>query len=501
MVFRKAVLAMLIACGGLSTLTYAGDAAAPDLKAVMARVQALEEKNKQLEDKLKAASAVAPATANVDKAVAASAAQVSSVVTTPDPHCRPLTIGGYLDATYEYNFNHPENQNNNQRIFDSDSAGFNMHLAELTFQRLPTDPGQAGFRIDTAFGTDARVFASQDTTSTPGARANQLEVVDIKQAYIEYIAGVGCNNGVTIDMGKFVTWAGAEVIEASDNMNASRSFLFGDAIPFTHTGLRATYSPFKDKWTIGAGVVNAWDTIQNPMSSPTGIWYSDWKPIKYLEWQFDGAIGNELFIDERQRFADATAAATIANPNAPGDDPTDPNTPGAKSTLTGAKFDARQGNSPRVLLDTVITIGNFENCGELSKFTFVLNGDYAAESNAPNELPGVTTVHRSRQWYGGAAYVKYQLNSKWYLAGRYEAFNDPQGVRTGFAQVLQSGTVTADWMLSDPLHIRFEYRHDMSNVNAFSGRTDINSADFATRAHPFDKKYQDTIMMQWLYKF
>lgn len=498
MVLRKTVLVALLACLGLGSLVYAGDAA-PDLKAVLARVQALEEKNKQLEDKLKAAQAVAPASANVDKAVASSAATMSAVITTADPKCRPLTIGGYLDATYSYNFNRPTEQNNNQRVFDNDSNGFNLHLAELTFSRLPTDPGQAGFRIDTAFGTDPRVFAAQDTSSTPGARANQFEVVDLKQAYMEYIIGVGCNGGITVDMGKFVTWQGAEVIEASDNINASRSFLFGDAIPFTHTGIRATYTPWKDKFTCGLGIANANDFIQNPMNEPTGMFTFTYTPLKWLSWTVSGSVGNSLFIDERQRFADATAAATFANPNAPGDDPTDPNTPGAKSTVTGKKFDPSNGNSPRGILDTVITFSGMP--GPFEKFTFVLNGDYASESNAPNELPGVTTTPRSRQWYGGAAYVKYQINPRWYIAGRYEAFNDPQGVRTGFAQVLQEGTITADWMLSDPLHIRFEYRHDMSNINAFGTQRDINSVDFATQAHPFDRRYQDTFMMQWLYKF
>src|SRR5947207_2186370 len=116
MALRRTILAALLACFGLSSLAHGGD---DQLKAVLARVQALEEKNKQLEDKLKAAQAVAPATANVDKAVASSAATMSSVVTTADPKCRPLTIGGYLDATYEYNFNRPTEQNNNQRVFDN----------------------------------------------------------------------------------------------------------------------------------------------------------------------------------------------------------------------------------------------------------------------------------------------------------------------------------------------------------------------------------------------
>ena len=166
---------------------------------------------------------------------------------------------------------------------------------------------------------------------------------------MEYIVGVGCNNGVTIDMGKFVTWMGAEVIEASDNINASRSLLFGDAIPFGHTGVRATYTPFKDKWTVGLGVVNDNDFVQNPMNSPTAIFESNWTATKWFNWVVSGSVGDSNFIDERQRFADATGPATILNPAAPGDDPTDPTTPGAESQLNGRKFDPAHGQ-PRGIL-------------------------------------------------------------------------------------------------------------------------------------------------------
>ncbi len=56
-----------------------------------------------------------------------------------------------------------------------------------------------------------------------------------------------------IDAGKFVTPIGAEVIESQDNWNYTRSTLFGYAIPFYHTGLRATVpsarsSPSRATW-------------------------------------------------------------------------------------------------------------------------------------------------------------------------------------------------------------------------------------------------------------
>jgi len=101
---------------------------------------------------------------------------------------------------------------------------------------------------------------------------------------------------------------------------------------------------------------------------------------------------------------------------------------------------------------------------------------------------------------GVAGYVKYQFLKNWYIAGRGEYFADNEGVRTGLRQDLWEGTITTDWALSDPLHIRFEYRHDESNRNSFSDTKGVGNGgvNFA-RALRSDK--QDTLMMQWLYKF
>jgi hypothetical protein len=44
--------------------------------------------------------------------------------------------------------------------------------------------------------------------------------------------------------GKFVTLLGYEVIEAPNNLNFSRSFLFSLAIPLTHVGALVTYPVF-----------------------------------------------------------------------------------------------------------------------------------------------------------------------------------------------------------------------------------------------------------------
>src|SRR5215510_10601198 len=71
-----------------------------------------------------------------------------------------------------------------------------------------------------------------------------------------------CRQGLQIDVGKFVTNAGAEVIEAKDDFNYSRSLLFQLAIPLYHSGVRLTYSP-NDKFTLMGGVINGWNDVND----------------------------------------------------------------------------------------------------------------------------------------------------------------------------------------------------------------------------------------------
>ena len=79
---------------------------------------------------------------------------------------------------------------------------------------------------------------------------------------------VPAGKGLQFDAGKFVTQHGAEVIEAKDNYNYSRSLLFALAIPYYHTGVRATYSP-SDKVTLMGNITNGWNNVSENNSAKT----------------------------------------------------------------------------------------------------------------------------------------------------------------------------------------------------------------------------------------
>ena len=93
---------------------------------------------------------------------------------------------------------------------------------------------------------------------------------DLQQAFVSYIAPVG--SGLRFDAGKFVTHMGYELIEGYDgyNDNYSRSLLFNYAIPLTHTGIKASYSPTA-RVSLMAMVVNGWDhALDNNASKSIG---------------------------------------------------------------------------------------------------------------------------------------------------------------------------------------------------------------------------------------
>ena len=97
---------------------------------------------------------------------------------------------------------------------------------------------------------------------------------------------------LTVMVGKYVTLAGAELIAPTGDYNFSRSILFGYAIPFTHTGVRASYGSTTN-FSFSLGVVNGWDEVSDPNNQKTleiGLSYT---PVKTVTILVNGYFGNE----------------------------------------------------------------------------------------------------------------------------------------------------------------------------------------------------------------
>jgi hypothetical protein len=280
-------------------------------------------------------------------------------------------------------------------------------------------------KFEGSFGTDADVIASNGQSHS-GA--------NLTQAYVQGVKGP-----VTILVGKIETLAGAEYIEAPQNTNYSRSFLFGYAIPFTHTGARVTYA-VNPKVSIVAGVNNGWD-----------------------DWKFAGK-------------KKTLEGALLLTPS-----------PGFTlniQTYNGNDF-AVSGNSAlnalpvytnRMLYDSELTIH------ATSALTFIANYDNGTQlPDSGASFP--TAAH----WNGIAGYANYQFNSLYGISLRKETFHDPEGFRTGVigGQRLQSNTATVSYTPNSNLLFRGEIRLDTTDANdfAYRGYTPTLNAPFDGRNH------------------
>ena len=314
---------------------------------------------------------------------------------------------GVTWPTWFWNFNEPDSDLNTLHSLDPDHASPEFNFGQLSAAR-PSDGFVPGFGLKLDVGRAAkRVKADWDGNGALAVgdtfEKNSFEVQD---AYLTWTVpdDAPFAKGLTLKGGKFATPLGAEVIEPWLNYNFSRSFLFGFAIPFTHTGGLATY-PVTDKLSLTGGVVVGWDNVGDNNDSPS-------------------FLGNATYVVNDQV---TLAANGIYGPE--------------QTNKIGPK---------RGVFDLVATIK------PTSALTFLLNYDWGHEDDAAVAEPG------SAIWQGFAGVANYQFTDRFSGAVRGEWFEDHGGSRTGLRQTLAEGTVTAKYQLTQHLYMRAEYRRDYS---------------------------------------
>ena len=203
-------------------------------------------------------------------AAAATAATPAASATPAAPAANPLAgitsvlggvnLTGLVDAYYGYNANHPAAGiahvgDTATEPFQFTNGQFSLNLLELQLDKPVDKTSPLGFRV--AFGFGQAISAVNNTPfEVAGDKTGVQEY--LKEGYMSYMAPIG--KGLQIDAGKFVTPAGAEVIETNQNWNYSRSLLFTYAIPYYHFGARAKYT-FNDKWSVTGYVTNGWNNV------------------------------------------------------------------------------------------------------------------------------------------------------------------------------------------------------------------------------------------------
>ena len=218
-----------------------------------------------------------------------------------------MDLSGFIDGYYSFNSNRPSSaangQSNDYYNFNDKTDQFSLSAAKLT---LNHDPDPVGAHIDFVYGrTNNFINAPVGNTSS----ADQLNYIE--QAFLSLKPPKA--KGFELDFGKFVTSAGAEVIEAKDNWNYSRSLLFAWAIPYWHFGAR-TSLPVTKTETIGVQVVNGWNNISKANGGVTVGLTSALTKTKYT-WSADVYTGPENY-GSQKGYRNLIDSTLLLTPNA-----------------------------------------------------------------------------------------------------------------------------------------------------------------------------------------
>ncbi len=348
-----------------------------------------------------------------------------------------VQISGFVDTSYTYNFNEPNSRTNTLRVFDTRAGDFMINNAELIIAKPVSAEHPVGFRTSLIFGTDAEVIGSVTTGLGRGD-----DEFDLQEAYAEYLAPIG--KGIDLMVGKFIAIPGVEFNESIRNWNFSQTYLSGFGQPTTHTGIRATYL-----WTTWLsttlGVNNGWDVVDDTNKAKT--------------------VEVSATVTPRERLSFTTIY------------------------LVGAE-QTSNSHDQRHLVDLVAEYQ------PLDRLTLRLNADYGFEDGAISQTGG-----GNASWNGVAVFAKYAIKDWWSVAGRWELFNDQDGVRTGINTsagsptgnaikdlAVMAWTLTNELRLSKYLIARLEYRLDKADSAIF-------------RHHQGFTDYQNTIATEFIATF
>lgn len=169
-------------------------------------------------------------------------AQVDSVW-----HQKPtLTISGFADVFYVYDFNQPQGIERQPFLFNHNRHNeFNLNLG---FIKLGLE--QTKYRANLALQTGT--YANDNYSAEPG----------LLKSIFEANVGISLNkkNNLWLDAGVLPSHIGFESAISIDNWTMTRSILAENS-PYFLTGAKLTFNP-NEKWEIAGLIINGWQRIQ-----------------------------------------------------------------------------------------------------------------------------------------------------------------------------------------------------------------------------------------------
>ncbi len=174
-----------------------------------------------------------------------------------------LEVGGWVNASYWYNTNDPDNNNlddfpntglfGTSNPFNPDHNTFSLDQLWFELERPVDESHRAGFRTDITFGKLGGFLGGSSRVGIAGEERDLY----VHQGYVQYLAPIG--SGVHFKAGKFATLIGYEVIQAPYNNQISRGLVWNLLQPIDHVGVMASIE--RSGWDASVGYVNGFSPV------------------------------------------------------------------------------------------------------------------------------------------------------------------------------------------------------------------------------------------------
>ena len=411
-----------------------------------ARFAAMEQRMTQLEDKLATSEQTITEQAELLKTQATPGVGAGGEPSELDAFLKTVQINGFVDASYMYQFNNPNNPiyANAANQFNLDHNTFNLDEVLIELYRPATNPGDAGFQVDLSFGDNGGILGLY-RFNTPGSASDNFAYV--KKMNVQYNW-----NDVLLKFGKFETLLGSEVMESVNNRNVTQGLLFTYAIPLVHTGLLAS-GKLNESVGWAAGVVNGWNNATD-LNDNKGLLAQ----LTYIAGPLSTGISSYYGADGNTGFAGQTVQHT--------------------------------GTDASIVLDWTGTFVANE------MVTFWGNVDWAQQKDVvyvsgPNIGKNIDAV-----WYGVALGTQFTLNEKTSFVVRGEWLRDADGYRilVGNNTSAYSLTTTLAYKLTPNLLTRAELRYD-----GITTEGPTNSSFFPQGGAGSSTDYQGIVQVAYLF--
>lgn len=192
----------------------------------------------------------------------------------------PLTVTGYVEAYYGYDFNRPANNTRPSFLYSHNRN--NEFTVNLAFAKLAYATDRVRANISLAAGT----YMNANYAAEPGVLKNILEA--------NVGVGLSKKHQLWLDIGILPSHIGFESAIGKDNWTVTRS-LVAENSPYFESGAKLGYTTNNGKFAVSLLALNGWQRITRVEGNSLMSWGTQWvvKPNSKITLNYSNFLGTD----------------------------------------------------------------------------------------------------------------------------------------------------------------------------------------------------------------